>query len=164
MASSSFTAHFGLDYTTGDIDAYSERGAGDFGLDVEDHSYSSLLSEVGWSIAMPYETDKLGRGYLQLRAGWASEHLLDESNTEFQFETSPISVFDPATGKSTPGPDVRGQSHNPTPQDDYATVGLHLTSFLGAMERWNLSLGYQTQLFRSNYSEHYGYARAGYAF
>ncbi len=156
--------NLGLDYTTGKIDGYRESGAGAFNLVVDDHAYGSLLSEVGWTLAREHDLGKLGRGWLQLRAGWNHEHLLDESQTEIQFETSPISVFDPATGTTTAGPDVSGRSHNPTPQNDYMSVGLHLTQFLGAKQRWVLRTGYQTQLFRSDFSEHYGYMRAGFRF
>lgn len=153
--------NLGLEYMTGQIDGYTEQGGDTFNLIVDDHNYASLVSEIGWAIAREHDLGKLGRGFLQLRASWNSEHLLSESRTEYQFETSPISIFDPATGRSTAGPDVRGSADNPTPQDDYAVVGLHLTQLLGAEERWTFHAGYQTQLFRSDFSEHYGYVRLG---
>ena len=156
--------NLGLDYTSGTIDGYTESGANAFNLIVNEHSYGSLISEVGWTLAKAHDLGKFGRGFLQLRAGWEHEHLLDESNTEFQFETSPISTLDPATGSITEGPPVFGAGHNPTPQNDYATIGLHLTQLLGAQERWVLRSGYQTQLFRSDFSEHYGYLRLGFQF
>ena len=131
---------------------------------MDEHAYASLVSEVGWSIAKAHQLGKFGRGYLQLRAGWEHEHLLDKSHTDFRFETSPISVFDPATGETTEGEEVRGRTQHSTPQDDYATVGLHLTQLLGHEERLILRAGYQTQLFRSDFSEHYGYVRLGFQF
>ena len=155
---------FGVDYITGSVDGYTESGGGAFNLIVDEHRYGSLISEVGWSVAKPFEKRRLGRGFLQLKAGWAHEHLLDESDTGFAFETSPVSVFDPATGRTTSGPAARGSSHNPTPQNDYATIGLNLTTHLGDEERWTLSTGYETQLFRDNFSEHYGYIRMGFSF
>tara|TARA_R110002096_G_scaffold42144_20_gene113806 strand:+ start:648 stop:2402 length:1755 start_codon:yes stop_codon:yes gene_type:complete len=156
--------NLGLDYTTGSIDGYTERGGGAFNLIVNEHAYASLLSDVGWSIAKQHHLGKLGRGFLQLRAGWNHEHLLDESNTEYQFETSPITTFDPATGSVTEGPAVFGAGHNPTPQNDYMSLGLHLMQLLGEQERWILQSGYQTQLFRSDFTEHYGYLRLGLQF
>ena len=156
--------NIGLDYTTGKIDGYTETGGGAFNLIVDEHSYSSLLSEVGWSVAREHDLGKLGRGFIQLRAGWNREHLNSESNTEFEFETSPITIFDPATGSSREGPTVRGQSHNATPQNDYMSLGLHLTHYLGEQERVQLNAGYQTQVFRDDFSEHYGYVKIGISF
>lgn len=151
--------NLGLEYITGQVDGYTESGADAFNLIVDEHNYASLVSEVGWSLAKQHDLGKLGRGFLQLRASWNHEHLMNESETGFAFETSPISIFDPATGLTTEGPEVRGSAHNPTPQNDYMVVGLHLTQLLGAEERWTFRTGYQTQLLRSDFSEHYGYAR-----
>ena len=89
---------------------------------------------------------------------------MDESHTDFRFETSPISVFDPATGETTAGEDVSGRTQHFTPQNDYAVIGLHLTQLLGQEERWVMRTGCQTQLFRSDFSEHYGYVRLGFQF
>ena len=57
-----------------------------------------------------------------------------------------------------------GAGHNPTPQNDYMSLGLHLMQLLGEQERWILQSGYQTQLFRSDFTEHYGYLRLGLQF
>jgi hypothetical protein len=41
------------------------------------------------------------------------------------------------------------------------TSSIALTLFLGAQELWTLRAGYQAQLVRSDFSEHYMYGRLG---
>lgn len=98
----------GLKYFTGGQEAFPERGAGLFNLRFAEHAHSSLISELGWSIAAPLDTTWFD-GWIQLRAGWSREHIKEDSDIDFTFETSPIVtlVDGEVVGR---GPEVSGSA------------------------------------------------------
>ncbi|MFT5467660.1 MAG: hypothetical protein ACI8UO_002766 [Verrucomicrobiales bacterium] len=144
----------GMKYFSGRQDGFSERNAGIFNLEYGDHAHASLISELGWSLGAPLDTEWFD-GWIQLRAGWSHEHIRNESNIEFDFETSPfVSLVDgQIVGR---GPDVSGKAHIPTPQDDYLQLGVSLVAYdFGKRDHWTLSVDYEAQIFRSDFHEHY---------
>ncbi|MEM7011058.1 MAG: autotransporter outer membrane beta-barrel domain-containing protein [Verrucomicrobiota bacterium] len=144
----------GLRYFTSSMNGFTERGANLFNLRYRDYAHASLVSNIGWTFSAPLDNDWFD-GWLQLRLGWSREHIHKESNLDYTFETSPIVIIQDGEiiGR---GPDVSGESHIPTPQDDYALFGLTLMAYdLGKNENWNATVNYEAQLFRSDYHEQY---------
>lgn len=147
-------------YLTGAIDGYTERGAGIFNLVVGQQNDASLESALGWQIARPFQATG-NPMTLRFDAGWRHEFFDDPRGVDFTFETSPVSVLrgDQFVGE---GDNVRGEFRTAEPGSDYLGVGAGMVGNIG--RQGTLALGYQGQLLRDNFSEHYFAMQVGYRF
>lgn len=152
----------GGDYLTGGQDGYRERGGGNLNLLIDEQDYSSLISRVGWTVSRPV---KFGNVPVipQIRATWERDWENDPEAIGYTFETSPISIFE---GDEFVGFGDRpsGTIQNEAPGQDWLSLGATLSAYFGKEQQWNVALNYETQVFRRDYSEHYGSLRVGFSF
>jgi uncharacterized protein YhjY with autotransporter beta-barrel domain len=127
----------GFDYTEGTTEAYNETGGGDNALNYQARQYKSAISSVGWQVS---KTKCITPGELTLQAftSWNHEHNPDDG--PIRATLANFGGFNLNQSGAAPGTDwmVLG-------------AGAHLSTFKG----WNLTVDYQTQLFRDDVQAHY---------
>ncbi|MEM1293944.1 MAG: autotransporter outer membrane beta-barrel domain-containing protein [Verrucomicrobiota bacterium] len=152
----------GGDYLTGGQDGYRERGGGNLNLMIDEQDYSSLISRIGWTVSRPFNVGNVPV-IPQIRATWERDWENDPEAIGYTFETSPISIFE---GDEFVGFGDRPSGEIPieAPGQDWLSLGATLSVYLGKEQRWNVALNYETQVFRRDYSEHFGSLRVGFSF
>ncbi|MEC5128299.1 autotransporter outer membrane beta-barrel domain-containing protein [Verrucomicrobiales bacterium BCK34] len=154
----SFGPSAGLDYTTGQVNGYTERGGGLANLIYPDHDFESIISRLGAYATFENKT-RFGWNTTQLRAGWAHEYSPENGNVTASLQTSPFALVTGGNAQSVGGFTVnqRGE-HAGT---DWLEVGA--TTRLDFQDSGAyLELGYQGMLLRENATGHYGSAKLGY--
>lgn len=99
----------------------------------------------------------------QLRAAWERDWINDPEALGYTFEQSPVSFFEDGEFVGY-GERPSGTIQTEAPGDDWLTLGLTLSTYLGREQQWNVALNYEGEFFRSNYSEHFGSIRVGFSF
>lgn len=149
--------YLGLDYLSGEIDAFAENGAGRFNLLVNEQNYDSLVGKIGWELSRQ-QTRQWGTLASKVRAGWNHEFLDGVGgNAGFGYETSPVGRL--IGGNFVPrGTPLTGSFAIEEPGDDYLALGVGLAAEVteaGLFESCRIGLNYESQLFREDFFEHY---------
>lgn len=149
--------YLGLDYLSGEIDAFAENGAGRFNLLVNEQNYDSLVGKIGWELSRQ-QTRQWGTLASKVRAGWNHEFLDGVGgNAGFGYETSPVGRLVGGNFVST-GRALTGSFALEEPGDDYLALGVGLVAEVaeaGLFESCRIGLNYESQLFREDFFEHY---------
>ena len=154
----SFGPSAGLDYTTGQVNGYTERGGGLANLIYPDHDFESLISRLGAYATFENET-RFGLNTTQFRAGWGHEYSPQDGNVTASLQTSPFALVTGGNAQQVGGFTVnqRGEHAGTDWLEVGATTRLDLQD-CGAY----LELGYQGMLLRENATGHYGSVKLGY--
>lgn len=147
----------GVDYINGTLDAFTEQGAGKFNLTVSEQSFDSLVGQLGRQVSIEDKTNWVSMLSI-VRASWNHEFLDGVGgDADFNFQTSPFSQFVNGNFAGRTG-STGGTFTVEEPGDNYLSLGLGLIGNIGKDEAnpfCRLSLNYENQLFRSNFTEHY---------
>ncbi|NNE93178.1 MAG: autotransporter outer membrane beta-barrel domain-containing protein [Verrucomicrobiales bacterium] len=148
----------GLDYASGEVDGYTERGGGVANLIFPENDYESMIGRVGWAITHSYDNAKIGRITSQFRAGWAHEFMPDSDTYSATLATSPFALVSGGSVRSIGGFTATGGGAHPG--QDWLELG---TGIRFDFDRnWNLRFDYEGQFGRNNASAHFGTVRLGY--
>ncbi len=154
----SFGPSAGLNYTTGQVDGYTERNGGLANLIYPDHDFESMIGRLGGYATFKTDTP-FGLVTSQVSAGWAHEFMPDGGTVTTSLETSPFALV---TGNN-----FRSFGEY-TASEERAHAGTDWLE-LGATTRLDLQntgfhfeLGYQGMFGRNNASGHFGSAKIGY--
>lgn len=143
---------FGLDYTEGQIDGFSETGPTRGALDVFGQEYESLISKIGWQVS---RTSEMGKVIItpQLRAAWEREHEGPDNAVTAQLQQSPF-FSGPGNGVLNPTGGLASTLNQARPGRDYLSAGGGVR--LDLSDAWSVSLDYEGHFFRKNANAHYG--------
>ncbi len=137
----------GLDYTHGEIDAYTEVGPTAAILAYQARSYESLITRLGWQTSKMQEVT-YGRLTLQGSLAWEKQHMPEADTVNAALVAFPALPFNLNAG-ANPGTDWLSLG-----------VGASLLTRSGA----EFQLNYQSQLFRQDVTSHYVGARVSVKF
>jgi len=154
----SFGPSAGANYTTGEVDGYTERNGGLANLIYPDHDFESMIGRLGGFATYRCETPA-GMLTNQLSAGWAHEFMPDGGNVTASLETSPFALVTGNNIQSIGG--FTAQQERAHAGTDWLELGV--TSRLDIKKTgFNVQLGYQGMFGRNNASGHFGSAKIGY--
>ncbi len=154
----SFGPSAGLNYTTGEVDGYTERNGGLANLIYPDHEFESMIGRLGGYATYKMDT-ALGLLTTQFSAGWAHEFMPENGNVTASLETSPFALV---TGNNVQSlGDYTASEERAHAGTDWLELGV--TSRLDILSTdFHVELGYQGMLGRNNASGHFGSAKIGY--
>ena len=143
----------GLNYLTGDTDAFRENNSGSAALSFDEQNYDSLVSKLGWQVSFHTQAG-FCKIVPQLHASWAHEFLDDEESVRATLISSPF-----AAG---PADSFSASTQTAQPGTDYLAAGAGIEFIFG--DSWSVNLGYEGEFFREDDSAHYASIRAGLSF
>ncbi len=138
-------------YVTGQVDSFSESGAGAANLRYLDQNFDSLETQLGWQASVQWPT-KFGRAILQGHVAWERENFNEEERVSVELEQSPYLLFD-RSGFTNVG-DFEVSSAVPRPGSDYLSAGAALILSLGDLTE--VSLDVEHQFFRDSLDQTFG--------
>ncbi len=154
----SFGPSAGLNYTTGEVDGYTERNGGLANLIYPDHDFESMIGRLGGYATYKMDTG-LGLLTTQVSAGWAHEFMPENGNVTASLETSPFALVTGNNFRSIG--DYTASEERAHAGTDWLELGL--TSRLDIRNTdFHVELGYQGMFGRNNASGHFGSAKIGY--
>lgn len=135
-----------LNYLNAEISSYDEHRGGTANLHVNAQNFDSLITNIGWQVAVPLQ---LGAGVIvtpHLRASWAHEFLNEEELVDLSLARSPFGVFNGNAVQRVGRFGVSGKTTSAG--NDYLDLGAGVMFQLG--QRWSLAADYVAHLFQDD--------------
>lgn len=140
-----------VDYLSGEVDGYTERGGGSAGVRVDDQNFDSLMTRLGWQVSCPLDAS-IAPAALQIHASWNHEFLDDSDGVRVSLIESPYMRVRGRSRTSYGGFTAASQTEELS--RDYLVLGAGILMELGGNAR--MFLDYEGQLFRGEASSHSG--------
>jgi uncharacterized protein YhjY with autotransporter beta-barrel domain len=143
---------FGVNYTHGKLDAYTESNGGTANVNVAAQPFDSLVTDLGWQVSYGIPVS-IGQLIFQGHTSWQRENLSDDDAVRVGLVDSPFLLVDPDGGF------VRTDSFsiNATPgsaKDNYLVLGGGVKLAIGTQTV--IILDYEEHLFSDMKSERFG--------
>ena len=147
----------GLNYATGGIDGYVERGGANANLEYPDDNFESMIGRLGGQLSYTTRTPA-GRLTVQGRAGWAHEFLPEADTVQADLVNS---LFALVTGNHAQSfGSFAAEANGAHPGTDWLELGAGMRLDLDG--GWNVQLDYQNQLARNNAAAHFAALKVGF--
>jgi uncharacterized protein YhjY with autotransporter beta-barrel domain len=143
---------FGVNYTHGKLDAYTEFNGGTANMNVAEQPFDSLVTDLGWQVSYGIPVS-IGQLLLQGHTSWQRENLSDDDAVRVGLVDSPFLLVDPDGGFVRPD----SFSINATPasaKDNYLVLGGGVKLAIGTQTA--IILDYEEHLFSDMNSERFG--------
>lgn len=148
----------GLDYGTGNIDGYTERGGRNANLIYPDTDFETAVGRLGGQVTFRKSTN-LGMLTTQARAGWAHEFLPESDTVTATLQTSPFILVSGGSASRVGG--FTAEADGAHAGTDWIELGL--SSRLDIQNTaFYVELGYDGMFGRNNASGHFGSTKIGY--
>jgi outer membrane autotransporter protein len=139
----------GLQYSNGDIDAYTEHGGGTKNVHVEQQGFDSLVLQLGWQISKTFQIHKV-KVTPQVRLGWRHEFLDESDSVRVGLVESPFQIGDGRNFQRVGRFDAA--SNTRTPNADALELGVGV--LLELSDRTRLVLDYEARVFQGDSVQH----------
>jgi outer membrane autotransporter protein len=144
------TGPFGsLTYVTGDLDGYTEHGAGTKNVHVEQQDFESLVMRIGWQGSREISIGSV-KVIPQLRMAWRHEFMDESEAVDTGLEQSPFQIGNGRRFERVGRFDVASNTEQPTA--DALEIGFAVGIVIS--ERMLLVLDYETRLFQGDSAGH----------
>lgn len=151
--------YLGLEYTQGELDAFTETGGGTSRLRYEKQKFDSFQTAIGWQISQKIPT-RYGTVTPQLRVGYRRENEQDSDTIRLGLEQSP---YYRVTGSNVNSfSSFEAEAERPSLQQDFMEAGAGI--MWQPSKAWRMLLDYETNVFRGGYTAHEISLRVSYQF